>query len=595
MRNALLKGFMAAMRPPDRSAPWKWAESHIVVDDTSPFPGRWRSEKSPWVKKPMEDAANPKVRRVVVKCCSQAAKTQMVLNLVCWAINEEPGPGMYVMAARDEAQDFMRDRVVPTFKGCRPVRSQMLKQAGMTCLFASMPFYFTGAWSKSKMQSKPIRWLFLDEIRNYPPWALDLVLKRTKAFRNAKEYLISTADVEGDAIDGEFKNGTQESWHIRCPKCGRVQPLDFFRLKYDKAKLKEPAGLIASIHYPCEAKCGHVWKNTEADRRQIADEGRFVARNPNCQPDVRSYEWNALLPTWVMWDRLVYEYENAVAAARTGNFEPLKTFYNEQLGQSWSEALGVITDFDFLKERFADYDFGDDFPEEIARFMAADRQEFGGEHYFWVIRAFGAEGESRLIACGRAETTEELEELRETYGVKAANAMIDSGHKATEVYRWCQKFGWKAFKGMPVDFFTVSVKDENGKPRPVRRLWNKSSVDPSFGTKKNRRKAGPLIRDRIPLFLWANDTTKDFLAEFMHGLVGRWTIPRNPGKDYLSQMTAEQRVSVEVGRNGQTVWTWRRIGKRDNHYWDCELMITIAAVASKIVQAGVARAPKVPV
>ena len=54
----VLKGFKAATRPADSRTPWQWCESHIVVDNTSPMPGRWRSDNSPWVKEPMEVAAD---------------------------------------------------------------------------------------------------------------------------------------------------------------------------------------------------------------------------------------------------------------------------------------------------------------------------------------------------------------------------------------------------------------------------------------------------------------------------------------------------------------------------------------------------------
>ncbi len=76
-RHPLIDGFSRALRPPDRRLPWEWCEEHVVVDDTSPLPGRWRSDNSPWVREVMEEATRR--RRVVVKCAAQTAKTQTVL------------------------------------------------------------------------------------------------------------------------------------------------------------------------------------------------------------------------------------------------------------------------------------------------------------------------------------------------------------------------------------------------------------------------------------------------------------------------------------------------------------------------------------
>jgi len=595
-----IQGFKEAAKPPDRSLPWQWCEKHLWVDDTSSRPGKWRSEYSPWVRAPMEAAARPEVRRVVVKCAAQSAKTQTVMGLCCWAVDQNPGPAMWVMAAKDEAKDFMRDRLMPTFRRCKPVWSQLATVEGTTFVFSSMPFYLTGAHSKSKLQSKPIRWLFLDEVRNYPKGALEFALKRTRSFYNAKEFIISTPDTEGDSVDNAFKQGTQESPHIRCPRCGSFQELLFSRMKWDKDEEAKPVGerswerLVDSIRYPC-ASCDHQWRDLPQERRQMARDAVYVAKNPGAPSHTRSFEWNALIAPWVSWRSVLEEYMNAILAARQDppDLEPLKAFYNETLGMSWTEALGIVDDYGFLEDRKDDYDFGEAWPEEERRFMSADRQEEGGEHYWWLIRAFGPNGASRLVAYGRAETTEQLEEIRERYSVPLQYAIMDSGHRATEVYRWCQKSGWKAFKGDQVDAYIGTVEDPTTKKKKtVRRLWSKVDVDPTFGTHrdKQRTKVGSRtrVRTRIPLYRFAGDTTKDFLAEFMRGLVGRWTIPRITPKEYLLQITAERRVA-NTDRLGRISYRWVR-ARKANHLWDCEQMILVAAVITRMVQNGVTRA-----
>src|SRR5439155_2347588 len=119
--------------------------------------------------------------------------------------------------------------------------------------------------------------------------------------------------------------------------------------------------------------------------------------------------------------------------------------------------------------RKQDYDFGDPWPEERDRFMAADRQEAGGEHYWYVIRAFGPFGQSRLVTYGRCATREQLEELRKQYNVPVANAMLDSGFKASEVYRFCLATGWKAFKGDDTEYFRQRRLSHRGAIKNVAR------------------------------------------------------------------------------------------------------------------------------
>jgi phage terminase large subunit GpA-like protein len=57
-------------------------EDHITVDNTSPMPGRWRADSSPWVKELMEVFADNRVSDIVVQCSAQSSKTQPGMNFV---------------------------------------------------------------------------------------------------------------------------------------------------------------------------------------------------------------------------------------------------------------------------------------------------------------------------------------------------------------------------------------------------------------------------------------------------------------------------------------------------------------------------------
>ena len=584
--NPLVKGFTAAVRPSDRRPPWEWCEDHITVDNTSPMPGRWRADSSPWVKELMEVFADNRVSDIAVQCSAQSSKTQTVLNLACWAISEDPGPAMWVMAAKDDVKDFVRDRFSPTVNACAPVAAQIIAEERLEFVFASCPLYFVGAGSPSKLQSKPIRYLMMDEVRNYPPGALETVQKRTRSFWNSRRLIISTPDAENDAVDRAFKAGDQRVFHFPCPACSQLQPLRMEQLKWDTSEVTKPRGvwdfdrLATTIRYECPA-CGHAIRDTPADRKAIARTGRFVRLNPTAPRHRVTFHWNALLPPWVAWRSIVEEFLAARSAARNGDIQPMKTFVNETLGEPWKDQLGEIEDFDFLLARRGEYDFGESWAEERVRFLAADRQASGGEHYWYVVRAFGPFGHSRLVSYGRCNSTLELEQLRQEHGVPVANAVVDSGFKASEVYRFCQAAGWKPFKGDEAEFF--AVKDP-ATGKVVRRLWQRTRVDPAYGTRLQGR-----VRP-LPLFRWSNPGMKDLLFEHLTGLVGDWTLPREIGRDYLKQLTAEHRVE-ERDTRGRVRYRWHQ-KHRDNHLLDCELMLMTAAVMTGLVSgAGTARSP----
>jgi phage terminase large subunit GpA-like protein len=184
------------------------------------------------------------------------------------------------------------------------------------------------------------------------------------------------------------------------------------------------------------------------------------------------------------------------------------------------------------------------------------------------------------LGYGRCNTTSELEDIRRQMKVPVVNAMIDSGFKASEVYRFCMATGWKAMKGDDAEWFlSQDVKSD----KTVRRVWRRVLVDPTLGTKKAR------VRRHLPLFQWSNPAIKDHWALFTHGVVGEWMIPKSVGRDYLEQMTAEVREEREDSRGRiKVLWVQKR---KDNHYLDCELMIDTAAIISGLLKAGTLEPP----
>lgn len=565
-----------ACRPADRRPPWQWCEDHVRNEETSPIPGMWRSAYSPWVRAVMEDFANNDVRDLVVQCAAQTAKTVLGMNCALWAISEDGGSAMWVTATRDEQADFYRDRFGPQVSRCRPVREKLIEEKKTGFKFSSGPFYAAWSGSKARLQSKPIRWLFCDEVRNYPPGRLEMVLKRTRAFWNSRRFLLSTPGKKHDAMDTAFRGGNQQEWQFRCPECEKLQPLKFEQLKWETNETTRPGGrwrfdaLADTVRYEC-AHCGQRIKDTPTERRRISTDGEFVARNPDAPRARISYTWNALLPHWVTWRSVVEEFLEAVDAMRVGgDIEPMYTFVTETLGEPWDLDRWLVTADDYLTERGEDYQLGDKWPLEASRFLAADKQARGGEHYYWVCRAYGPGGASRLVAYGRCNTTTELEEIRKRLDVSPVNSMVDSGFKASEVYRFCMAAGWKPMKGDDAEWFHQA--DPRTK-KTVRSVWRKVAVDPLFGTHGKRRRGST---SRLPLFQWSNPSIKDHLALFTHGVVGQWTLPRKVGKDYLSQVSAEVREIKEDSRGrSKAVWVQKR---RDNHYLDCELMIHVAAI-----------------
>ena len=564
-------------RPPAQVPPWRWAEmdDNFILDKTSSFPGRYRSETAPWAKEPMEKCADNRIRRVVFRCAAQTSKTQTCLILLAFWIATDPGPIMWVMAAQDEAKTFASTRLRPSLEQSKPVREQIPKSRKdnktLEINFPESPLVINGANSPSKLQSKPIRFLILDEVRNYPKGALQTALKRTTSYWNARELIISTGDTEGDDVDREFNEGDQRHYYVPCLQCGHEFEFEFSQIKWDENEETRPGGewdfgqVGKTVRHECPA-CGHKTTDNYAIRSKMANLGKWVARNLKAPSNRVSYTWSALLVPWIPWVRIVEEFLTAKAALDQGAHEPMKTWVTETMGQSWKEDLlwgdDIKTDPSFS--------MGQKWEKEVFRFMTVDVQR---DHYWYVVRCWSAIGESRLVACGRLLTDGDLVEAQKAFGIPGNAVILDCGYDQTRVLQLCTAHGWTAFKGTDQAHFP-SFK--SGKKINLPYSWPPKDADPGLGTASQGRRWCKLI-------LWSNPTIKDFLTRLKAGKGLYWGVPSDAPIDHAAHMISEMKKKVRNKKTGQNEYIWVVIGRRQNHLWDCECMQLVAAMIQGLV------------
>jgi phage terminase large subunit GpA-like protein len=409
----------------------------------------------------MECFADGVVKTISVMCSAQSAKTETMLVMLDWIISEDPGPTMWVTSNDDEALKFCIERLMPTLYNCDKVKDLMPKNLtgsidrrkakAQEIHFPRMTLEVIGSNSESKLQSKPRRWLLMDEVRNWPDGALPTVLKRTRAYYNAKRVIISTPDKQHDAVHQNFLQGDQRHWHFPCPVCGHEQEIVWEKIKWDENDVTRPHGLwnfdelARTIRFECERGC-RITDNPIA-RRHIAGKGKWIPHNPLAPKHYRSYHWNAMIPTWVRWRDLVEEFINANKALSWGDPEPLKTFINESLGQPWEDRMQWGDDSAYLMERKQSYRLGDRWDDEKTRFLAADVQK---DRLIYVVRAFASGGRSRLMDYGNIRTFDDLKAKVLELHIDPDNVILDAAHRTPEVYRAVIESGhrWKPFWGM---------------------------------------------------------------------------------------------------------------------------------------------------
>jgi phage terminase large subunit GpA-like protein len=548
--------------------PWQWAEDNVWVDKTSAFPGRYRSSTAPWTKELMEVFADNEVREVSVMCSAQSGKTQALMVLLAWAIAEDPGPAMWVLAAQDEAEDFMQTRLLPTLMECPSIRRMMPRERSGkrkgTIDFASMPLMVRGAGSPSKLQSVPIRWLILDEVRNYPAGALELVKKRVRAQWNSKIVQISTPDRENDAVHQAFLDGDQRKFLWKCVRCSEPWSPKWEDFEWEESdRTRTPEGkwlfepLAETIRLKCPS-CGHGHTDDPVTRRQLVESGEWSAQNAIAPRHKVSFTWSSIVPPWVRWRDIVEEFLISKKQLDYGNPIPMQTWKAETMGEPWVDSLKEKM-VDFLTAmQGSDYELKQTTGGRV--FLTADVQMVG---VWFVVREWFIGGDSRLIDFGQVNEIDDLATIAERYNVNGSDVLIDSGFNTQAVYAAVIKHGgrWKATKGHDSTGYMV-----NNVRQPF--MWSRVDAMVGRGEKKH-----------LMLIVFSNPLLKDALAHLMSGAGPKWEFSRKAGDLYLAQVTAERREERTDGR-GAVSYVWRRI-RKDNHLFDCEVLQLLAALATK--------------
>jgi phage terminase large subunit GpA-like protein len=587
MNKDVAEMFAEAVRPPDRRPPWQWAEEHIKSLPFSPIPGAFRSENSPWVREPLEAIVDPRVKVVSIIASVQSSKTTVTEIGLCYIIKNLPGPCLWLDQTDEDAKDQSESRLQKIFEECEPVKElfpqDRHKKRNTTIHFANgMTLWMLGAYNKTNLQRRSIRWLIGDECWRWPTGHMAEAEARVTAFGwLGKCIFMSQGGEEGDDSHRKFETTDQREWTFACPKCGTRQAFKWENVEWSKSARKEDGDwdfeqVRTSTVLRCES-CNHYFEDSDLTRRELNATGGYVAQNPKASAENVGFHWNALCA--MSWGKLAEMYLRAKAAAKQGDTSLLQQFYQKRLGLPWREYVEdfkmEIATSGYRKGEIWEEEGGIDRrglvhaapldPEESfipLRILTVDCQM---DHLYALVRSWSATGSSRLVWNERVLTFDDIDLLQERFQIHSSLVFVDAGHATYEVYRQCARRNWTALIG---DRRAVFPHKQRGR-QVVQRFYSP------------RRKVVLGHNRYCYVHYWSNLNIKDTLARLRRNqnpdLGPTWEIPDDIDEDYLAQMESEQRVKE------RNAWMWRQIGKRDNHYWDCESMQAAAATMLKII------------
>ena len=327
---------IAPRRPPTVSA---WSDANRILSSKgSAEPGRWRTNRNPPLREPMDClSARSPVRDMVLMFPIQFGKTEVLSNGLGYTMCENPGPIMVCLPSEIAMTKWVAQKLTPMIDECpavkRTLTSVASRDAANTRTFKDFDggqLYIEHAGTPGRLKMTSVRTLLVDELDEFatslssgddPVAMLD---GRTSAFpATFKRAYISTPGIRGiSRTEQLWEKSDQRRYHVPCPDCGHEQPLEWSGLHWT------PDG--SQCWYVCRS-CGVVIE--EHRKTAMIAGGRWVAENPGAT--MRGYHINCLYyqlglgPRWLDLVQMFRDAQNDPAK--------LKTFINDRLAEPWDD------------------------------------------------------------------------------------------------------------------------------------------------------------------------------------------------------------------------------------------------------------------
>jgi phage terminase large subunit GpA-like protein len=443
------------LKPPPKFNVWEWAEARRRLSkEVTPKPGKYKTENTPFQRKPQESFTDSAVQVTVLMWASRLGKTEMINNLDGYLIDNDPSGILVVYPKIDSAKKWSKEFFTPMVKATPclrgKIRAARLKDADNTVLSKRFPggkISAIGANSPSDFRQIQARAVQCDEIDAMETTVegdpITLAFKRADNYPNSIQVLSSTPTIKGfSRIETWMNRSDFQMWFCPCPKCGEFQVLKWDQVKYNKEKPEE-------AYYECESfNCKA--KLNDDDRVAMVKAGEWRGTQPF--KGIRGYWLNGLNSTMPAkkgyvskMHQFVGEYLESVEQGK----EALRVWENTFLSKTYEEECDSLEATPLLKRR-EDYTLGLMPDEAMLITCGVDVQKDRLELEF-VAWAKGEEswGLGYHVIPGNPYTDKPWKALDELLSTKkwakadgmefmVAATAIDTGNFAKPVYAYCR-------------------------------------------------------------------------------------------------------------------------------------------------------------
>lgn len=333
----LQQAFYRALAPPPDLTVSQWADEYrMLSSEASAEPGPWKTARAPYQRAIMDAIHDPLVHTVVVMSSAQIGKSEILLNMLGYTIDVDPGPVLFVQPTLEMAEAFSKDRIDPMLRDSPVLRGKVsadrTRDASNTIRHKAFPggrITLAGSNSPASLASRPIRVLLADELDKWDVSAegdpLALAEKRTTTFWNRKHVIVSTPTIKGiSRIETKYAESDQRRCFVPCPHCAAPHVLEWAHVKWED---DDPQ----TAHLVCP-ECGA--EIDEAERQQMLLHDPEWRASAPFTGTAGFHIWEAYSP-WRRLANIVADFLEAKKAPDT-----LQVFINTSLGETWEDREG---------------------------------------------------------------------------------------------------------------------------------------------------------------------------------------------------------------------------------------------------------------
>lgn len=619
----IAEAFEASFLPPERASVADFAAQHRwLANEGGGYVGRWRHDQVPYLREPMEALNTTDHTTVAVPGPGQSAKSSIAENWLLASVGADPADMLWYMPTADLMQSFVKKRINGMIEDHDILRSRLGFRSIDDSLgfkrFRNMSVEFL-VLTRSALISKSAGRIVVDEWDAADPQIGDikpLIDVRRQTFgRESTVLAISHPDLAGGLEDRHWNKGImslyrdsdRRIWWWQCPECGCW------------SSPNPTAARVMSLDYPADAPLDEIADATrlvcpvngcvleDGRRREMNLTGRWVGLGQSISEDgtiegrLQPRDTAGFWITGIM-SPFILGGIGGLAAARvkaeremeaTGEQRSLKEVIVKQWGLPYDppRRVGSLDATELADRAEPDLKLGE-VPAGV-RFLTAAIDIQGGR-FEWLVRGWGAEGESWVVDIGRrvadpagsqADWDAMFAELLGRFwpladgsgrGMRLRALGYDSGGQAgvtPQAYNaWLR---WRAVRRKVMHHGKADGRDV-WSLLPLKGLATANAAALSVvypDSARRDRKAG--ASGQVPLGTFNVNLFKDHLQNHLVRSAGAWAVhfpgklrAEQPPHEWFEQLTAEHR-----GKDGR----WRNDNRARNEALDLMVMAHVMA------------------